>query len=567
MGDWKAGLKKLKPKLKKREQRGSDSSVCPNGASESDQDASAWKTGVKPLKKCASKDTGRPPKSRKGSTKPKRIHTKDTIPSTSTLRGIYGHPPPTTNPTGESGQQTTLALPSFEELPKVILTQSSEFKEPDDWVSAGATLQPLGGGKGRVLRVRIGLDLGTAYTKVALRAADQVFFVDWDGLRISSQRYFLPGELSSRDSGSLWPGRPDDATETFCALKAPFLSDCKNLSGNVAASIAFLAWVMRYARAWLYRHQASLVGNRRLVWEVNIGCPIDPWCSTSSRENLSQVGICAWKLSQEQCYITLAAAKELLHTRPLSPALVGMDNLDIVPEFVAQIAGYLNSPQGKEDGLHLLADVGAGTLDIAAFNVFHPKKDDPSNVRLPIFTGTVEPLGTHVLMANRLKDTSLGKCGWNDLNGIPSVERIVVEFGIDGGELNRSDELFIKWLHHCVGRILDYTKKYREPGAEAWKEGMRIFLTGGGAACAIYKSGIIRAFSTMGTKPLFTTFPMLEAAAKCVGEHDFHRVSVAFGLTYDAESIGTMVQPKDIEDIEPAAHIREFPDRDELYPK
>ena len=118
-----------------------------------------------------------------------------------------------------------------------------------------------------------------------------------------------------------------------------------------------------------------------------------------------------------------------------------------------------------------------------------------------------------------------------------------------------------------VGHILNRTRSIRYTTADEWKTGMRVFLAGGGSGCRIYRNGVERAYAGFNTPPLFTPFPMLDEAEKRIGMDEFHRVSVAFGLTYDAESIGKIIRPQEIEDMPRDYRAREQPDCDELYPK
>ena len=565
MGNLKDELKKLKPKIISLKRSDGGVQATAKQKSSHGQDEMSWKKDVKPLRNNANKVAMKPQKPRKGALKRKRKRIKDNLPSGESILAAYGHGKAAPARPTQAEKPSGFTPPGFGELPHVVLAEVAEFKEPDAWVDAGSALQAQAAGAGPVLRVRMGIDFGTAYTKVALQAADQVFFIDWDGVRKSNQHYFLPGEISRRDDDSTWLGRPKDASQTYGALKIPFLMD--NGEEGSAASTAFLAWIMRYSRAWLYQHQPSLVQNRRLAWEVNMGSPTDAWCSIALTDRYKRIGSCAWKLSQNPGDISLDSVRSALSDTSLTPEAAGLDSLNIIPEFVAQIAGYLKSPQGKEEGLHLLVDVGAGTLDIAAFNVYRPKKDASSDVLLPIFAGSVEPLGTHVLMAARLQCVEAGIQEWDDLDGIPSREQLSSEFGIDGDSLKRLDGQFATLIQKCTGKIIHYTKTIRYPRAPQWKKGMRIFLTGGGASCKVYRSGVEGSFNSIGTPPLFTSFPMLDAAAKRVGEQNFHRISVAFGLTYDAESIAKIIQPKDIDDVRVNLPSRQMPDREELYPK
>lgn len=85
-------------------------------------------------------------------------------------------------------------------------------------------LQPNNNQGGRILTVRIGIDFGTAYTKMAISVAQKIFFVDWDGVRLSEQRYLLPGELSIGETGTVWLGRKKESADVLNNLKLPFLT-------------------------------------------------------------------------------------------------------------------------------------------------------------------------------------------------------------------------------------------------------------------------------------------------------------------------------------------------------
>jgi hypothetical protein len=58
-----------------------------------------------------------------------------------------------------------------------------------------------------------------------------------------------------------------------------------------------------------------------------------------------------------------------------------------------------------------------------------------------------------------------------------------------------------------------------------------------------------------------------DALASKVGASQFHRISVAYGLTFDAESIGRIVRPHEIKNLGKMAPSYPKLDRDDLYPK
>ncbi|CAG8866501.1 hypothetical protein [Pseudomonas fluorescens] len=475
------------------------------------------------------------------------------------------HPASKTSPRPPAKVDTiTIAELDFDAVSQAVLTRVSEFKMPEDWVKEGSALQANGGGTSRALSVRVGIDFGTAYTKLAIRAADKVFLVDWDGVRSSPHRYFLPGELSCCTDGGVWLGRTPEKSEVLSNLKLPFISSHPVQSRQLAAAVVFLAWVMRYARAWLYRHQAPLVGNRRLVWEVNLGIPTNSWLSPL-KDDYNRIGCWGWQLSQTHDKLTLEAADALMQATPVGLADIGLDGLYPMPEFVAQIAGYVKSPQ-RRNGLHLLLDVGAGTMDVAVFNVYRESQE--SEDRFPIFASTVKPLGTHFLMARRSDELGLSSHHWDDIEGTPTTDKLAERLAIDRALLQSIDKYFALRVSDVIGEILHYTKAHRYPNAPEWTAGIPVFLAGGGSTCDVYLRALKQAFEKIKAQPLRTQFPMLETTAvSSIGPDDFHRLSVAHGLTYDAVSIGNIIAPHEIEDIERHVTVRERPDRDELYPK
>lgn len=444
------------------------------------------------------------------------------------------------------------------------LARESEFREPVPWVEAGCGLQPAGDGDGGILPIRIGVDFGTAYTKVAIRAADKVFFVSWDGIRAGPQPMFLPGEICAFVDEGLWLGRGKDASAVFSNLKLPFLSTAKPEMQQQALAVAFLGWVMRYARAWVFQELTPLIRQRHIAWEVNIGCPTNAWGNELLASRYKHIACAAWRLSQSEGEISADLARRTLNGTTIAPADVGLDDVHTVPEFVAQIAGYVRSPQRRR-GLHLLVDCGAGTLDVVTFNVHRQPNEDHD--RFPIFSSAVEPLGTHFLMKERLAALGPG-VAWDDAEQVPSQPSLIARFGIDPRQVQEADKRIAGRVRKVVEGVIRHTKARRTPLALAWEQGVPIFLTGGGASANVYRYAVDAACRSVGVKPLYTAFPILDEVNQrgVDGEH-FHRLSVAFGLTYDAELIGKILAASEVEDFILAPVERDRPDRDELYPK
>ena len=94
-------------------------------------------------------------------------------------------------PSPKTSQPGQLQLPSF-----TALTRTSEFKNPDPWVTRGTSSQLNSQTSGHRREIYIGLDFGTAFTKVAVQFLDNIYPVDWDGVAKLKEKYLLPTEYS-----------------------------------------------------------------------------------------------------------------------------------------------------------------------------------------------------------------------------------------------------------------------------------------------------------------------------------------------------------------------------------
>jgi hypothetical protein len=447
------------------------------------------------------------------------------------------------------------------------LTRANEFRKPAAWISEGRKLSVAA--SGRALRVRMGIDFGTAYTKVALGIMDKVLLVTWDGVRTSDEPFLLPGELSVANPGDVWLGRAPECSSVLSDLKLPYISEQPMSVEKSAAAVAFLAWVMRYARAWLYHYHGNLIQARTIAWEVNLGCPTNSWVTRSITDAYRRNGKAAWRLSQDVEAISIPSAHGVL-IEPEVPdnrlGDIGLDGIHLVPEFVAQISGYLNSPM-RRDGLHCLVDIGAGTFDVAAFNVYHHRPNGED--RFPIFASAVQPLGTHFLMRARFQTLNTADTRWDDLLAVPEGPDFEAALGLESGTLSDCDADFSRKVGSVVRNILSVTKARRYPAAPEWTHGLPVFLAGGGCLSDVHRQGLIGAFEQLRVPPIYTPYPVLQLEgneAARVG-NQFHRLSVAYGLTFDAESSRRILAPSEIEDVAPTIPRPEGPEWDAQWQK
>lgn len=81
------------------------------------------------------------------------------------------------------------------------------FRKPASWVGAGRDLHASEDETGRALKVRVGVDFGTAFTKVAVRVVDKVVFRELGRNSRRIRPHLLAGWVSEAANGDLWVGR------------------------------------------------------------------------------------------------------------------------------------------------------------------------------------------------------------------------------------------------------------------------------------------------------------------------------------------------------------------------
>ncbi len=243
---------------------------------------------------------------------------------------------------------------------------------------------------------------------------------------------------------------------------------------------------------------------------------------------------------------------------------VGLDDTGVTPEFLAEIAGYIFSPQ-RRDGLHLLIDVGAGTVGIASFNIYTKKADDV----FAVFASSVDMLATHQLMKERLAAVRRSEARWDDSDAVPTAGALAQQLGVSGAEIDSADERITEAVAKKICDVLRPVKETHWHNAEAWKVRIPTFLVGGGSACDVYRAAV-----SVAAKRMKVSLPLVvsDYVAQSIRGYSLDRaaktrLAVAYGLTLDTANCGQIVLPPDNPPYTPRPGRRHMPDRDELYPK
>ena len=392
------------------------------------------------------------------------------------------------------------------------------------------------------IQLVIGLDFGTAYTKVVIGERRRAYAVPFAEFAHGTNPYLLPGVLTVAEGGRVRLGT-NGSGRRVSDLKMRILDgDTGDETLSLAAS--FLALVLQNARSWFLNAHRQTYERYYLDWNVNVGLPTTHYQDGPLSRFYKQIVTAAWHASTRSSPLDLDAVCDSFAD---DEGALGADAVGAFPEFAAQVNGYVRSPMRRSD-LHLLMDVGAGTVDVAAFNVHQRDGDDV----FPILAGLVKHLGVQMLHKHRVdKLFPAGSTRGLDYDEGASDAAIASALGIPVNELGAVDRSFRKELLEQVRTVVQLAKR-KYPMSRRWDEGVPFFLCGGGARAALYAGLAERMERDRAPCPLTRLdLPKPERlVAPDIDVGDYDRLSVAYGLSFDQFEIGQIIPSGNIEEPE-----------------
>lgn len=471
---------------------------------------------------------------------------------------VYG--PVKSNPsTPQSQAQTTTSPPPQPQSEPVALTARQRLltlsaNVHDLRISAAmsaarksASLAPVQEDTDGRLAI-LGLDFGTAFTKAVVRWAERHYAVDWSDAVDGEDHHLLASVFSEGLDGHCVLGKHEaSGWSVRDGIKLRLLTSEKpNADERRADAVIFIALAFRFVDGWL-RQKIGDIG-KGVRWRLHIGLPTKSWDNDSTTETFKAVAQAASVLACMHGPVTRVAAHKAMQLSNQVDSLA----VDVVPEFAAQLYSYLRSPERTED-LHALVDIGAGTLDVAFFNVFM----NEGETLLPIFASEVERLGVHYLLAALSGAGS--QAAWLDGEASMSDQEVGRKLACSPNDVSNRRSLYLNSVadvFHSATR--EARRMYSTSPAFRGMATVRLFLCGGGSRIpSLQKRFDLIANASASLLGIRYQVSQLVKPHDIVGKlgPGFDRLSVAYGLSQLAANIGSVMRSATLEPVMPMERL------------
>jgi len=396
----------------------------------------------------------------------------------------------------------------------------------------------------------LGLDFGTAFTKAVVRWSGYHHAVDWSDSVEVEDPYLMPSVFCEHKDGSCVLGsRTEAGWKTFDGIKLKLLSvDETPSASDLADAVIFLALAFRHVNTWLRR--ATSVGKAPMRWRLHVGLPTQSWDDSGTSLSFKTIAQAARLVACESGTISRVSAMNALQRT----GSVERPAVDVFPEFACQLYSYLLSSE-RQDDLHALVDIGAGTMDVAFFNV-HSHAGE--NI-LPIFSANVDKLGAHYLIA-ALADEKSAQLVWKDGDASLTDEQISKKTKTPKNEISVRRRKFGARVAKLFNGVRKGAKLVYET-SPAFKRGadVRLFLCGGGSRISTFREKFNEIYRESASlcKLNFVLSDLVQPK-DLVGNigSNYDRLSVAYGLSQNAANIGSAMRSSDLQPVRADLHCQ-----------
>lgn len=435
----------------------------------------------------------------------------------------------------------------------------------------------------RPIRINLGIDLGTSFTKVVWRSEGTSRPVCFGGRRKELNDYLVPtvvafdgaSMVGGVDALALRKSKSEHRVSNFkmclacvkgedrgCSLVTCTLcqwghvTSCAALAGREVDVIAafFLAKVISKARQLVTKSIIDGgVTDPKIEWSANLAVPEKFMNQSTVLDGFNRVLKTAWLMADVFDELPVAdGLDDILDCYACAEELATAQPLDCFsyPEVGAQIA-CVTLPRTARDGLYAFVDVGAGTVDASVFRLHTPVNDEP---RLYTYAADVAKAGAAHIETVAGRNLALEVVGWFK----------EIKEGDTRADLTSSsaEEILQPFLESAVSEVSSSAETelrkvlgvaYRkELGTDRWRE-LQLVIGGGGAKIQQYRDAARRVFKGFGLAPNLQEqdLPVPEDfELGGVRPSDFHRFAVAYGLSHRIIDLHQVALPDEVKPLQ-----------------
>ena len=232
--------------------------------------------------------------------------------------------------------------------------------------------------------------------------------------------------------------------------------------------------------------------------------------------------------------------------------LIHPDKIGVLPEVQAETICYATSHL-RSNGLHLLVDVGAGTLDVNVFGLIKHGGND----RYMAWCTRVFPLGSAYLAKHRLEE--LERRGllndrtiasrFTEYAAIPGRRELADQIGVTTDDIEEIDGTFLNQVGPSIWGVIDQVRQQYGDSVHRFREvPLPAFLAGGGSTDAAYRERLrlvhrhrgLYGWAGLDIRPLPRPSRLRMPG---IADDAFHRLAVAYGLAHDVLNLGDFMIP------------------------
>jgi len=360
-------------------------------------------------------------------------------------------------------------------------------------------------------------------------------------------------------------------------LKTDFISNpdqilFKSQKGESATSdkiaAAYIGLVLIEVRNWFFRENYRDYKHIKINWELNIGLSSRSYDDRELYKSMKLAALAGWNLSLcKKKTVTLVDFKKAFQTaqRQIQSNLIDEskgelhpENVNPVPEIIAEVIGYAKS-QMRHDGMYLLVDIGASTLDVSMFTLHQHDYED----NYTILYAEVGQMGAFKLHQHRVNESKsiierrLGDliCTCDGISPIPEAGKYLSPSEKEYKKFREREWNFFCQCSILIRKVIGETKKHKNPFGDEWAGGLPVFICGGGSKMDFYKKTV--SYAEEGLKNSIYRVDLEEKKLPKpdnletvdILSHDYHRFAVSYGLSFSEVDIGRIVPQRKVTDI------------------